>query len=173
MALLAIRPQGSPVNVRVAVGTFVTHIGENQFGMALRAGNRLMHAAQRITGLVVIELRNAANRRPTIYGVAILAGNREGAVRAARTVVGLGLRRDRGRQHQPKNNLDQECRSQLAPQAIFTRGLTDKGAQLPFARAICGPFTRVNVLPRGTSYRGTISGMLGRPFLKALMLPLG
>ena len=43
------------VHIRMAVGAFVAHIGEDQFRMALRAGDGFMHAAQRIAGLVVIE----------------------------------------------------------------------------------------------------------------------
>lgn len=160
MALFAGRPQLPSMHVRVAVGTLVAYIGENQFGMALRACDCFMHAAQRIAGLVVIKFREAANRRPPVYGVAVLAGNRQSAVGTARAVICFALRRQRRRQHEPKNDLDQECRNQVPhPPAISAVDFTDKRAHLPFARAICGPLTRVNVLLRGTSYRGTISRM--------------
>jgi hypothetical protein len=57
----------------VAVGAPGADILENQIGMALRAGDLLVHAAQRIPRLVVLELRVRPDRLPTRVGVAALA----------------------------------------------------------------------------------------------------
>jgi len=103
------------VHIRVAVSAFVAHVSEDQFRVALGAGNGFMHATQRIAGLVVIKFREAANRRPAVYGVAVLARNRQSTMRAARAVIGLSLRQDGRKQHEPNEDLDQECRNR-APQ---------------------------------------------------------
>jgi len=76
------------VYVGVAIGAVGTHILEDQAGMALRAGDLLMHAAQRIAGVVVVELRIRPDRLPTGVTVAVLAWRRNRPVRIAH----LGLR---------------------------------------------------------------------------------
>ena len=96
MAALAIRAELATVNVSVAVPALVADIRKNGFGVALRAGHVLVHAAKREARFVVIELRDVADRLPRRECVAVLAGNRQRSVRAAR-ITGIGrLRRRRG-----------------------------------------------------------------------------
>lgn len=85
MALLAVRSQLPAVNIRVAILATLPDIAEHGFYVALHARNRLMHAAQWISRLVMIEFRNSADRRPSIRGVTILARNIQISVRAVRT----------------------------------------------------------------------------------------
>ena|SRR5579863_1598526 len=73
MALLAIRPKLTSVNVGVAVLAALPHVSEHRLDVALRAGYCPMHAAQRISGLIVVEFRNGANRPPGCRRVAVLA----------------------------------------------------------------------------------------------------
>lgn len=63
------------VDIGMAVGAFLAHVCEHRLGMALGATDPLVHAAQRKSGLVVIELRNIADRLPSAQGVAVLAGD--------------------------------------------------------------------------------------------------
>lgn len=88
MAALAIAAELAPMYVRMAIGTMRAYIFEYQAGMAAHAGNFRMHAAQRITRLIMIELRIRADRFPVRIRVAILAGNGDCPVR----VRNLGLR---------------------------------------------------------------------------------
>jgi hypothetical protein len=73
--------------------TMLADLGEYRPGMALRALHLFVHAAKRIPRLVVIELRNVANRTPPCRGMAVLTGNRE---RTMRTSRGHPLRRGKG-----------------------------------------------------------------------------
>jgi hypothetical protein len=75
----------------VTIGAASTDVLEDQAGVALRAAHLLMHAPQWISGLIVIEIRIRPDRSPTDCGVAVLAGNSDGAVR----VGDLGLGRSR------------------------------------------------------------------------------
>ena len=88
VTLLAIRSELSAVNVSMAFGALTADVGEDHLGVALRTGNTLVHAAQRVAGLVVIEFRNGANRFPAADGVTVLTGDCQIAVRAC-----CGLRR--------------------------------------------------------------------------------
>jgi|SRR5579862_3994780 len=81
MALGAIGAELSPMNVRVAIGAALAHVGENRLGVASRAGYLFMHAAQWVPRGVVAEFRDGANRGPAGVGVAILTRYGEGAVR--------------------------------------------------------------------------------------------
>ena len=82
VALLAIRSHLPAMNVGVTVRTPSAYVTEYQLGMALDAIHLCVHSQQRIAGLpVVIEFRDRADRLPTRLGMAILAGNRDGAVR--------------------------------------------------------------------------------------------
>lgn len=63
------------VDVGMAVSAPLSNVGEDRLDVALRASHVLMHAAQRITRLTVIKLRNVADRLPSTKGVAILAGD--------------------------------------------------------------------------------------------------
>ena len=84
VALLAIGSQLPPVNIRVAVLASLPNVGEHRLYVALGAGHRLVHAAQRISRLIVIEFGNGADRLPSARGVAVLARNVQIAVRAVR-----------------------------------------------------------------------------------------
>ena len=90
VTLLTICSELALMNVSVAIGALLTHVGEYRLDVALGAGHSLMHAAQRIASLVMVELGHAADRLPAAQGVAILAGNIKRAVRT--TAVGIGLR---------------------------------------------------------------------------------
>lgn len=75
-----------PVDVGMAVLAALSDIAEDRLHMATCAGYRLVHAAQGILGLVVIEFGNRTNRRPPICRVTVLAGYIEVPVRAARYI---------------------------------------------------------------------------------------
>lgn len=91
MTLLAIRAELALVDVGVAIRTLRSHIGKYRLGMTLGAGNALVQTAERKLGLVMIELRNAANRFPSSRGVAILARKVQIAVRTSGVRVTLRL----------------------------------------------------------------------------------
>lgn len=84
MALRAVRTELSAMDISVAVGASLADVGENRFDVALGAAHFLVHAAERVGGLVVIELHVGADRPPAISAVAIFTGNIQRAVRAAR-----------------------------------------------------------------------------------------
>ena len=77
MALFTILPQLMPVNVfvRMAVHAILADVGEHRLYVALYTLNFLVHAPQRISGLVVIELGYRANGTPGCSSVAVLARN--------------------------------------------------------------------------------------------------
>ena len=81
VTLLAVRAHLPAVDVGVTIGAVRPRIAEHRFGMALRARNSLMQATQRIASVVVIKLRDSADRFPTHRGMAVLAGDRQIAVR--------------------------------------------------------------------------------------------
>ncbi len=83
VALFARRPKLALVDIGVAIGAPASDITEHQLGMALRTGDVLVHAPQRIPGLIVVKLRNAADGLPCTECVAVLARNVQGSVRAA------------------------------------------------------------------------------------------
>lgn len=84
VALLAARTHLPAVDVRVTISAVGPDIGEDRLGVALRTGDPLMQAAQRIFCCVVIEFRNGPNGFPTHGRVAVLAGDAQAAVRTAR-----------------------------------------------------------------------------------------
>jgi len=92
VALFATRTKLPFVNVSVAIGASLAHVGEDRLDVALRASNSLMHAAEWVPRLAVIKLRNVADRFPSAEGVAILARDIQWAMRAARIGVALRLR---------------------------------------------------------------------------------
>ena len=73
--------------------------------MTLHTLHFLVHAAQRVAGLVVVKLRNTADRLPTQRGVAVLARNTESTVRIAcdwllrRTLLPLSVSLERKEKH--------------------------------------------------------------------------
>jgi hypothetical protein len=100
VALGAIGPHLTAMNVGVAVRAIFPDISEDRFDVALRAGNFFVHAAKGISRGVVVELRNGADRNPACICVAVLARNRKRAVRAP---CGLLLRIRRADKGQCKN----------------------------------------------------------------------
>lgn len=64
VALLTVRSQLALVNVGVTVLATLSNVGENRPDVTFRAVHGLVHAAQRIFRLVVIEFRNAADWFP-------------------------------------------------------------------------------------------------------------
>ena len=92
VTLVALRAHLAPVNVGVAIGALFPDVSKYRLDMALGAGDTFVHAAQRVTRAVVIELGNVADRLPSAEGVAVLARDGQRAVRAARGRGGL-LRR--------------------------------------------------------------------------------
>jgi len=83
VALLAVGAELAFVNIGVAILAALPHIGENHLHVTLGAGHRLVHAAQGIAGVIVIELGDGANGTPRGGGVAILARDVQIAVRTA------------------------------------------------------------------------------------------
>jgi hypothetical protein len=80
VALLAARSQLPLVNVGVTILATLSNIGENRPDVTFSAAHGLMHAAQRVFGLVVIEFWSAADWFPPGRCVAVLARNAQGAV---------------------------------------------------------------------------------------------
>lgn len=110
VALCTIGSKLPLMNVGVAVGASLTHIGKNWLDVALGASQVLVHAAKRISRLIVIEFRNVADRLPSAEGMAILAGNIQRAMWAARAGRGLPLRGSGncgGEQQQRHDQIDQ------------------------------------------------------------------
>lgn len=75
VALLAICSQLPLVNVSVAILATLSNVGENRPDVTLSAAHRLVHAAQRIFRLVVIEFRSPADWLPCVRRVAVLTRN--------------------------------------------------------------------------------------------------
>lgn len=73
VALLAVGAHLAAMQVGVAVRALLADIGEDEAGMARRAVQLLMHAAQRIAGLIVVELGDRADWLPTRVGMAVFA----------------------------------------------------------------------------------------------------
>ena len=63
VALFAIRPHLAPVDIGVARGAGSADVAEHQFGVALGAAYILVHAAQWVTGGVVIKLGDGPKAR--------------------------------------------------------------------------------------------------------------
>ena len=93
MALLALRAELTPVDIRVAIGALRAHVGKHKAGVAQAAFHFLVQAAEREAGLVVVEFRDVANRLPACEGVAVLALLTQITVRAARGAALRGRRR--------------------------------------------------------------------------------
>lgn len=81
VAVLAIGAKLAAVEVGVAVRAMRAYVMEYERRVAPGAADVFVHAAQGVTGVVVIELGDGADGLPTGVGVAVLAGNGEGAVR--------------------------------------------------------------------------------------------
>lgn len=84
VAVFAVRSKLAAVNVGVAVRAFRAGIAEHQVRVALAARNSFVHPAQGKLRLIVIKFRNVADWLPGGEGMAVLAGEIQVAVRAAR-----------------------------------------------------------------------------------------
>ena len=101
MALLAVRAKLSAVNVGMAVLAPLSYIGEHRLDVALRASHGLMHTAQRISGLIMVEFRNGTDRTPGRCRVAVLARYVQVLVRTVCSCCSLC---SRARSNPHKNN---------------------------------------------------------------------
>ena len=105
------------MDIGVAVCAFRARVGEHQIGVALAAADPFVHATQGELGLIVVKLRNIANRFPSRESVAVLAGGIQVAMRAASGRIVWLLRRSgaihrrrlwrrsRGAQQKPDNHV--------------------------------------------------------------------
>jgi len=91
VALLAICPQLPLVNVRVAVLAALPHVGEYRLDVTLHAGHGLVHTAERVARLIMVEFGNGADRFPSARRVTVLAGHVQVAVRTVRACGALPL----------------------------------------------------------------------------------
>jgi len=112
MAAFAVRAHLAAVQVGVTVGAVVAHIGEHGLDVALRAGDFLVQAAERVAGGVVIEFRDSADGAPARVRVAIFTRDGEGAMR---TPSG-GLLRGNPRSHKGSQY---GCQNPIPPQINF------------------------------------------------------
>lgn len=92
------------VNVGMAIRTLGSHIGKDRLGVALGTSHRLVHAAQRVAGPVVIKFRDCPNRFPAQGCMAILAGQVQISMRTPGLRVGLALSADGGSHRQQSKN---------------------------------------------------------------------
>jgi hypothetical protein len=114
VALFAVRAELPLVNISMAIGALVAHVGEHRFGVALGAGHALVHAAQGKARLVVIEFGCAPDRLPPALRVTVLAGNVQRPMGAAAHTAGPSLAAaHRHGQREPHDCLQQECRKQV------------------------------------------------------------
>lgn len=123
VAIFATGAELAPMDIRVAVRALRARVPEHQVGMALPAGDPFMHPAQGKLGLVVIKLRDIADRLPGCEAVTILARQIQITVGAARSGLALAgclrgvarrLRRQSSRstQQEPDDQVYQQCRAQ-------------------------------------------------------------
>ena len=91
VALLAAGTELALMDVGMTICALTPHVRKYRLDVALGTGDSLMHAAQRKMGLVVVELRQVADRLPSAEGVAILTRNVQVAVRAPGVRIGLRL----------------------------------------------------------------------------------
>lgn len=92
VALLAASTHLAAVDVGVAVSALAAYVGEHLLRMALGTRDVLVHAAQGVAGLIVIEFRYGADRFPTQGRMAILAREIQISVRTPRLGRHLRLR---------------------------------------------------------------------------------
>ena len=96
VALFASRTKLALVNVGVAVGTLRAHVAEHQLRVARHACHFLVHAAQGIFRLVVIKLRDAADRLPSTKRVTVLTRDIQRSMRTSGGLAALLGCRGRG-----------------------------------------------------------------------------
>ena len=95
MALFAIRSQLPPVYIRVTVLASLPNVGKHWLDVALHTGHRLVHAAQWVSRLIVVEFRNGADGPPSIRRMAVLAGHVQIPVWTVGASRGLRIRASR------------------------------------------------------------------------------
>lgn len=100
VTVFASRAHLSAVNIGMAVRAFVSDIRKNQLGVTGRTGNPFVHAPQRELGPIVIEFRRAADRLPAVNRMAVLTGQIQRPVRAARVLRSLRRRASSRRREQ-------------------------------------------------------------------------
>lgn len=81
VALFAVGAELVAVNIGVAIGAARPCVLEDEIRVALGAGDFRVRSAQRECRAAVIEFGQAADGLPTCAGMAILAGDVDGAVR--------------------------------------------------------------------------------------------
>lgn len=81
VALFAVGAHLAAMQVGMAVGALLAHIGENEAGMAGRATQLLVHPAQRIAGVIVVKLGSCTDWLPTRAAMAVFARDCQRAVR--------------------------------------------------------------------------------------------
>ena len=111
MAFGAVGSHLPAVNIGVAVCAILAHFGEDRFDVALRAIHFFMHSTKGITGGVVVELGDRANRGPTRCRVAIFTWNIQRSVWASAGLpLGIGPaqagKRHNQKQHRPAANME-------------------------------------------------------------------
>jgi hypothetical protein len=84
MTLLAVRAHLPAVDVSMTIGAVRSRVRKDRLGVALRAGDSLVLAAQRVASRVVIEFRDSPDRLPSDRGMAVLARDSQVAMRASR-----------------------------------------------------------------------------------------
>jgi hypothetical protein len=99
----------------VTILAVFAHVGEHGLDVALRALHFFVHAAQRILGFVVVELRNSADGAPTRGSVAVFARNIQGAMRTSSGLpLGQSCRRScrlPSKEQEPAQNLKKRERN--------------------------------------------------------------
>ena len=83
MALLAVRAHLPAMNVRMAIGAMCSCVGEDRLRVALSATHAGVKSSEGIFRFIVVEFWSGANGLPPHRGVAVLARNREIAMRTA------------------------------------------------------------------------------------------
>lgn len=81
MTTLAVGAHLAAMDIRMAIGTMLANIFKDEAGVALCTRNLLVHAAERVSRHVVIELGYSPYGIPTCVGMAILAWHCNGAMR--------------------------------------------------------------------------------------------
>jgi len=80
VALRAIRAEFTQMDIGMAIGAILADIRENRLRVTLRARGSFVSASKRKLRLIVVELRNIANRAPAGGHMAIFARNQHRTV---------------------------------------------------------------------------------------------
>ena len=103
VALGAVGPHLSTVNIRVAIGAVLAHVSKNRLYVALHAFHFFVHAPERVGRLVMVEFGHRTDRAPACRGVAVFTGYVQGAVRVpAGFLLGRGRQSRRIRVHRER-----------------------------------------------------------------------